>query len=784
MSGKFALLLGNDQYQDSSFGALTVPRNDVEALQKVLQNPETGGFDTVDILLNGSLEAIMAAIGDLFEGKTKNDLVVLYFSGHGALDGAGQLYLALNKTRHAKLSSTAIWASFIKNEMNSSRSRRQVLILDCCHSGAFGRDAVGAKDALSEQAIDASTFEVKGYGREVLVSSSATQRSWEGNTVIGDTDKSLFTHYLVEGISSGRAAAQGDTEITVGQLYDYVHREVVKAHPGMTPQRFVDHQQGAIVLARNPNPVIKPKPLPEKLTAALARSEPFIREGAVKELGRLMAGKDKALAQSAKLALESQRDEERDIHVLKAVDEVISAYTETSAKSEEKRVREKWDDVSKTQTEKKEPRHWFVIAAMVLLMIGVVVVVSNWLPIDRGGRVKDTTLPPVVATPDQKSTSPSMAGIDSKQPLKVFEASTPSSAEVLAQKKIAALLRECEGHFKANRLTKGRGGTALDCYEAVLQRDSGNARALDGLEQIEARYVDWITSAFEKKELGGAKGYLEAIKRVNPESPRLLVLQEKLDKISVSLTEGLKPGDIFRDTLKDGFKGPEMVVIPSGKFRMGDVQGGGDSDEKPVREVRISKPFALSRYEITFDEYSHFTQATGRNILDDEGWGRGNRPVINVSWADAVAYADWVSTQTSKSYRLPTEAEWEYAARGGTKTAYWWGKDIDTKHANCDGCGSQWDNKKTAPVGSFKANSFGLQDTSGNAWEWVQDCWHDNYKGAPKDGSAWVEKDCVRRVIRGGAWSDIPGSVRSAYRYRAGPGYSDDDVGFRLAQDL
>jgi hypothetical protein len=138
----------------------------------------------------------------------------------------------------------------------------------------------------------------------------------------------------------------------------------------------------------------------------------------------------------------------------------------------------------------------------------------------------------------------------------------------------------------------------------------------------------------------------------------------------------LKPGTVFRDTLRDGSPGPEMVVIPKGEFRMGDIQGSGDSDERPVHLVRIPRPFAMSRYEVTFDEYDVFARTTGREQPADEGWGRGRRPVINVSWEDAVAYAKWLSEQTGKRYRLPTEAEWEYVARAGTETAYWWGQYV------------------------------------------------------------------------------------------------------------
>ena len=170
---------------------------------------------------------------------------------------------------------------------------------------------------------------------------------------------------------------------------------------------------------------------------------------------------------------------------------------------------------------------------------------------------------------------------------------------------------------------------------------------------------------------------------------------------------------------------------------------------------------------------------------NDAGYGRGARPVIYVNWDDAQAYAAWLSRMTGKTYRLLTEAEREYAARAGTTTAYFWGEEIGKGNANCAGCGSQWDNRQTSPVGSFKPNAFGLYDMVGNAYEWVEDCMHNNYNGAPTDGSAWIEDgDCKRRVVRGGSWNDDPRALRAAVRDVRTTRDRHGDLGFRVGRTL
>ena len=233
---------------------------------------------------------------------------------------------------------------------------------------------------------------------------------------------------------------------------------------------------------------------------------------------------------------------------------------------------------------------------------------------------------------------------------------------------------------------------------------------------------------------------------------------------------------------------PKLRVVPAGEYWMGSPEGEGSDYERPRHRVTIDRAFAVGVYEVTFGEWDACRAAGGcAHNPDDEGWGRGSRPVINVRWWDARKYVRWLTKKTGKRYRLPSEAEWEYVARAGTTTAYHFGGGISPSQANYDESG----HGKTVPVGSYPANRFGLHDVHGNVWEWVEDCWFDSYWGGPSDGSAWrlytgglFDATCVARVRRGGSWGSGPGVLRSANRGRDASGYRHNYNGFHVARTL
>ena len=218
---------------------------------------------------------------------------------------------------------------------------------------------------------------------------------------------------------------------------------------------------------------------------------------------------------------------------------------------------------------------------------------------------------------------------------------------------------------------------------------------------------------------------------------------------------------------------PTMVSLPGGSFAIG---SNDDPSEKPIHRVTI-KPFAISKFPITIREWKECVAAKACDYIPV---GNDDAPVGNVSWNDTQQFIEWLSNVTQKKYRLPSEAEWEYAARGGTQTRYWWGDQLQSDMANCRGCGGAYDPSQPLKVGNFKPNPFGLHDMGGSVGQWVEDCWHKDYQGAPIDGSAWIDKNCAARVIRSGSWKNDASYIRPASRDRYDTGVRYPTHGFRV----
>ncbi|MBN3817066.1 formylglycine-generating enzyme family protein, partial [Paraburkholderia sp. Se-20369] len=227
---------------------------------------------------------------------------------------------------------------------------------------------------------------------------------------------------------------------------------------------------------------------------------------------------------------------------------------------------------------------------------------------------------------------------------------------------------------------------------------------------------------------------------------------------------------------------PVMLPVNPGAFTMG--SDTGDSSEKPAHRVTLGHAFALAKYLVSVAQWNACRDAGACPRLPGDSNTIPNAPARDLSWDDAQLYVKWLSKVSGKSYRLPTEAEWEFAARGGTSTRYWWGNEMRTGNANCKDCGQPWRADAPANVGSFAANPFGFYDMAGGVWEWVSDCWHNSYRNAPGDGRSWDEPNCQVRVIRGGSWRDGAGYMPASTRFKYDSSVRYSANGFRVARDM
>jgi formylglycine-generating enzyme required for sulfatase activity len=715
VSGKYALIIGNTEYIDPGLAQLTAPGKDAEDFARVLKDQDICAFDEVNVLLNQPESVVSEAIDEFFDQKKPSDLLILYFSGHGVRDELGALYLAVKNTNRFRLRSTAIKSDYIREVMDQSRSKRQVLILDCCNSGAF---AQGTKAAIGVSIGTASAFE-GGYGRVILTASDSTQFAWEGNKVIGDIDNSLFTHFLVEGLE-GEADLDSDSLITVDELYDYAYEKVILATPKQTPSKFSSKQQGEIVLRKITRiEDIRPLPLPSELISVIENPLPYVREAAVRQLEALLKGKNLGLARSAHEALEKISTEDDSLYVrqvaiqvLQKADEERTAQEEIERLKAEQKVEEELVAQTEYETERLSKENRF--------------------------------------TEEKKEEEYFAKAKIEVEPT----AEKRKHREEIVQQTIDKVIKTA----KPSSLRLGIIGISI---VVLALFGYGTTRFLSGIFGAPA-----ITETAPT----------EALVTSSPPTPTEIVQTNTPNVPTISPTSISYPQEIT-----DG-KNVEMVLIPAGEFTMG--SDNENQDEKPARRVYLDN-FYIDKFEVTNLLYKGCVDAEAceppkRNDSYTHIYYHGSAtfgyyPVIYVDWQMAQSFCQW------RDARLPSEAEWEKAARGLDERIYPWGNSIDCSFASYGGT-EKGCVKDTSRIGSYEAGKsfYGIYDMAGNVWEWTSSLYRP-YPYSATDGREDLSTS-GNRVMRGGAWNVDDSIVRSSHRYQYNQASFDGVIGFRCAQ--
>lgn len=901
MARRTALLIGNDDYRDADLQRLIAPWDDVVGLKDALE--DVGDFETMPPLYNADLASVQTGVTRLFANAGPEDLILLYYTGHGVRGRNGDLFFALPDTDVDLLPANALAAAFIREAMHHSDAAAQVLILDCCHSGAFsmaGAKRRGTPEPLrTADLVPGGGETVEAEGKYVLTASEPNQSAYE----LGG--KSVFTRHLVAGLTDGSAAPEKD-HITIQDLHDYLYRMIKVDGAPQRPMLMKTSATPDLTIARNPNPR---RPLKQELLDLLWGSEPYAALGAAHELIAIMEGPDPRQAVDARDELRRRLERTEDLPVLVAdpirarlepvpdgtsqdeLDQAFHAAKEELAAAEHNLQAEKEHhakthaalnaEIEKLKRERKRENGTAATLRLQLEEVAAQLAQAN-SDLDTakaaGSRNADAArkhqralaiwrsavapllLLGLVAAgvwSYQKSGDTDVQLAQARGEAKDAKAELTSVREDLAQALGEADTANAELSSARDELAQAK----TDSEALASELSSVQAKLADAEAELKAAGAngDGLAEANEKaeaaeKELSRVQGeliaeqnkrftlekkveYLEAQAGGDPESALLdrdqvMALQKNLNFLGYGLAADGRAGretlaavnnflrsirrapvrELRADTLElfevavasrritdvsatrgislsssntvcDGC--PEMVEIKGGTFLMGspaDEEGRGDDEQQ--HEVTV-QDFAIARTEVTFDQWQLCVDDGGCQSNPtpyDAGWGRGSRPVIGVSWNDAEEYIDWLNTKhNGPPFRLPSEAEWEFAARAGTTTPFAFGETISTEQARFGGGG-------TVPVQDLDAeNAWGLRHMHGNVSEWVADVYEADYAKTPNDGSAHLPDplpDGHGRAMRGGSWKLSPQALRSASRGRVEPGHRLIILGFRPARTL
>ena len=680
---KLALLIGVSEYKPG-LAQLPAALADIAALERVLKDPEMGGFDEVRPLANPDVQKMRLEIGRLFSRAGKDDsLVMLYFSGHGIkCDDTGTLYFATADTETAEFRFTALESEFVHRVMNNCRCKRQVIILDCCFSGAFD-PSLQAKD---DGSVDLRT-QLGAQGRVVLTSSSSTEYSFEQPGANGQPGASLsiYTRYLVEGIETGANGGNENGYVSIHELHEYARKKVMAIAPKMTPKIITLKDEGFdIYLTKVPvgDPVSKYWEIASK----------YIINGVVSPVGRVILDQwiqrlGLTPQQASEIEAKARRPFELRLENLQKYRQILI------------------EQIKFRYPFNQEDR-------------------KNFNDVQRSFGLTDEDIRPIHQEEEDRA--------------RKAQEAAPSARKDDAS---AAAKAEAERREEEERARKARIESAAKQAPPLIQIT------------IDRGAIVRVGNHWQTKT--------ESITRAGHR-------QELTKEIAIT-----------------------TLHIPAGEFQMGssDKEVDRSTSEAPQHRVQLQS-FFLGQTPVTQAQWKLVAGwpklAVDLNPQPSRFKG-ANRPVEQVSWEEAMEFCRRLSQRTELSYTLPSEAQWEYACRAGTTTPFAFGDTLTPDLANYDGNYTYGSGpkgtyrEKTTDVGSFLANAWGLQDMHGNVWEWCLDHWHENYQGAPSDGTPWVNGgDEALRLLRGGSWINDPGLCRSAFRNWWHQVSRLNNVGFRL----
>jgi formylglycine-generating enzyme required for sulfatase activity len=678
MASKHALLIGVSSYGE---GLTPIPsaRLDVAALAEVLRDPQLGGFpcEQVVVLQDPQRTPMERAVAELFANRATDDLLLLYFSGHGFRDDQRQLLLSCSESTKSKQGKpepySTLKARDVQAYMRASQSQRQLLILDCCFSGAFA-EGMGAKD---DGAIDLEGF--GGKGKAVLTSSASIETSSAPEA--GD-DLSMYTRFFVEGIRTGAADTQQRGFVDARDLHHYVESRLQELAPAMSPQLIATGAGREIRLSRVPrDSTVDYRQKVEELAKR--------RRGVINKAGRMILQKMRANLPEGEQISDEQAEQ------IEA--EVLGPWREYAKKLKE-----------------------FEVLVADLVADGQGLSALDWQDLR-----------------------------DLQAQVKLAEADL---IEIFAKHGIAA-----------NPLLT----LAADQSDRAAVHPPGDSSVEDAAEAGELLALSVETAQ---------------------------VVETRADAGEVSWRIDRRPLQVqgYRERLAEGVE-LTMVQIPAGSFLMGSPseEPGRYDDEGPQHRVQL-QGFFMGQTPITQAQWQVVAgwQMLQRELNSDPASFKGlHRPVECVLWEDAIEFCQRLSQRFGRTYTLPSEAQWEYACRAGTSTPFHFGTTLTPDLANYNGNFTYGDGPKgvdrqeTTEVASFPVNPWGLYDMHGNVREWCLDQWHDNYQGAPADGSAWLDSDVNNynhRLLRGGSWSRAPWDCRSAARNNNHPDSRYYSLGFRV----